>query len=93
MERFGEKRFPEQYPATLDEWADPVAGDDAEMSLLRPLLKNTNLETRKLRLLFDANKDGWDPTLFHSIVDKQSGAIVLCTTRTGIKCGGYVLRI
>lgn len=89
MARFGQDRFPEQYPATLDEWAEPVEGDDAEMAMLRPLLKNTNLETRNLRLTYDANKDGWDPTVFHSKVDKQGGAIVLCTTRAGLKCGGY----
>ncbi|KAL9179490.1 hypothetical protein ACHAXT_008780 [Thalassiosira profunda] len=89
MARFGQERFPEQYPATLDEWADPVEGDDAEMAILRPLLKNTNLETRGLRLTYDANKDGWDPAIFHSKVDKQGAAVVLCTTRSGIKCGGY----
>mmetsp|Transcript_8059 Transcript_8059/g.13350 ORF Transcript_8059/g.13350 Transcript_8059/m.13350 type:complete len:339 (+) Transcript_8059:93-1109(+) len=89
MKRFGQERFPEQYPAVLDEWADPVVGDDKEMALLRPLLKNTNLETRNLRLTYDANRDGWDPTIFHSKVDKQGGAIVFCTTRAGIQCGGY----
>ncbi len=89
MKRFGQERFPEQYPATLDEWADPVESDDATMAMLRPLLKNTNLETRGLRLTYDANKDGWDPAVFHSKVDKQGGAIVFCTTRAGIKCGGY----
>jgi hypothetical protein len=89
MKRFGQTRFPEQYPATLDEWADPVEGDDREMSMLRPLLKNTNLERRNLRLTYDANRDGWNPVIFHSKVDKQGGAIVLCTTRAGIQCGGY----
>ena len=89
MKRFGQERFPEQYPAVLDEWADPVDTDTKEMALLRPLLKNTNLETRGLRLTYDANRDGWDPTTFHSRVDKQGGAIVFCTTRGGIQCGGY----
>mmetsp|Transcript_29295 Transcript_29295/g.49927 ORF Transcript_29295/g.49927 Transcript_29295/m.49927 type:complete len:332 (-) Transcript_29295:160-1155(-) len=89
MKRFGAERFPEQYPAVLDEWADPVEGDDKEMALLRPLLKNTNLETRNLRLTYDANRDGYDPVTFHSKVDKQGGAIVFCTTRAGIQCGGY----
>lgn len=89
MPRFNSERFPEQYPATLDEWAEPLDGDNAEMAMLRPLLKNTNLETRNIRLTYDANRDGWDPTIFHSKVDKQGGAIVLCTTRSGIKCGGY----
>jgi len=89
MARFDSNRFPEQYPATLDEWAEPVEGDDAEMALLRPLLKNTNLETRNLKLTYDGNRDGFDPITFHSKVDKLGGAIVLCTTRMGIKCGGY----
>jgi hypothetical protein len=89
MKRFGQERFPEQYPAVLDEWADPVEGDDREMALLRPFLKNTNLESRNLRLTYDANRDGWDPVTFHSKVDKQGGAIVFCTTRGGIQCGGY----
>ena len=89
MARFGQTRFPEQYPATVDDWATPVEGDDAEMSKLRPLLKNTNLESRGLRLTYDANRDGWDPTAFHSKVDKQGGGIVLCTTKSGLKCGGY----
>lgn len=89
MKRFGQERFPEQYPAVLDEWADPVESDDREMALLRPLLKNTNLETRGLRLTYDANRDGWDPVKFHEKVDKQGGAIVFCTTRAGIQCGGY----
>ena len=89
MKRFGQERFPEQYPAVLDEWADPVEGDNKEMSMLRPLLKNTNLETRGLRLTYDANRDGWNPVTFHSKVDKQGGAIVFCTTRSGIQCGGY----
>ena len=89
MARFGQDRFPEQYPAVLDQWADPLEGDDAEMATLRPLLKNTNMETRNIRLTYDANRDGWDPTIFHSKVDKQGGAIVLCTTRSGLKCGGY----
>ena len=89
MPRFGQQRFPEQYPATITEYAAPVATDTVEMSTLRPLLKNTNLEYRKLRLTYDANQHGWDPTSFHNKVDRQGGAIVLCTTSSGKKVGGY----
>ena len=89
MSRFGQERFPEQYPATLTEYAAPVVSDTVEMSTLRPLLKNTNLEYRKLRVTYDANRHGWDPISFHTKVDKQGGAIVLCTTSTGKKVGGY----
>lgn len=89
MSRFGRGRFPEQYPPTVNEWADPVEGDTAEMALLRPFLKNTNLETRALRLTYDANRDGWDPVKFHGRVDRQGGGVVYGVTRGGIQFGGY----
>lgn len=89
MDRFGPERFPEQYPAIKDEWAEPLEGDDGEMAKIRPFLKNTNLERRGLKLTYDANRDGWDPISFHTAVDKKGGAVVLCTTRMGVVCGGY----
>ncbi len=67
----GPEKFPEQYPATVDEWADPVETDNAEMASLRPLLKNTNLEFRSLRLTYSANRDGWNAEAFHKKVDRQ----------------------
>ena len=45
---------PDTYPATKTEFAEPVQSDEAEAILLRPLLKNTNLETLDLRLAYDA---------------------------------------
>lgn len=89
MARFGPTRFPEQYPAVKDEWAMPLDSDDPEMKELRPFLKNTNLESRALVCTYDANRDGWDAESFHNAVDKKGGAIVMCTTRMGIVCGGY----
>jgi hypothetical protein len=73
MKRFGRERFPEQYPATVDEWADPVESDTKDVALLRPLLKNTNLEFRALKLTYDANRDGWNAATFHKKVDKLGG--------------------
>lgn len=89
MKRFGRERFPEQYPAVLDEWAEPVASDDKDMAVLRPLLKNTNLESRGLKLTYSANRDGWNPVSFHKKVDKLGGGLVVCTTTDGLVCGGY----
>jgi len=89
MKRFGREKFPEQYPAVIDEWADPVETDDKEMAVLRPMLKNTNLEFRGLKLTYSANRDGWNPTTFHKKVDKLGGGIVVCTTTDGLVCGGY----
>ena len=50
MKRFGRERFPEQYPAVIDEWAEPFEGDTTDVAALRPLLKNTNLEFRSLKV-------------------------------------------
>mmetsp|Transcript_14304 Transcript_14304/g.33302 ORF Transcript_14304/g.33302 Transcript_14304/m.33302 type:complete len:318 (-) Transcript_14304:243-1196(-) len=89
MKRFGRERFPEQYPAVTDEWAEALATDDKNMAVLRPMLKNTNLESRALKLTYSANRDGWNPTAFHKKVDKLGGGLVVCTTRDGLLCGGY----
>jgi TLD len=89
LKRFGKERFPEQYPAVTDEWAEAVRSDSADMARVRPVLKNTNLESRALRVTYDANKQGWSATKFHQAVDKQGGALVVCTTRSGLLCGGY----
>lgn len=89
MARFGKDRFPEQYPAIKDAWADPVDSDDKDMQIIRPYLKNTNVESRAIKLSYDANRDGWDAITFHQKCDKLGGAIVLCETRMGIVCGGY----
>ena len=89
LKRFGKDRFPEQYPATVDEWAAPLDLDSRDVAVLRPLLKNTNLEFRDLQLTYSANKDGWDATKFHQAVDRKGGALVVCTTQLGLVCGGY----
>ena len=89
LKRFGKERFPEQYPAVIDEWADPIPSDTPEMAILRPLLKNTNLESRALRITYNANQQGWSATKFHQAVDKQGGALVVCKTTSGLLCGGY----
>lgn len=89
MKRFGRDRFPEQYPATKTEFAEPVVGDSKEVALLRPFLKNTSLEKRALRLAYDANRDGWSALNFHRAVDKKGPSVVVCTTESGLICGGY----
>jgi len=89
LKRFGRERFPEQYPATVDEWADPVPGDDRDVAKLRPLLKNTNLESRPLKLAYSANRDGWNPSAFHGAVDKKGPSLVVATTAGGRVVGGY----
>lgn len=87
--RMTSTKFPEQYPATKDEWAEPVAADNKEMAVVRPVLKNTNLETRGLKLSYSGAKNGWNADAFHKAVDKKGGGLVVCTTKDGLLCGGY----
>jgi hypothetical protein len=82
------ENFPEQYPAVLDEWAEPVESDDKDMAALRPLLKKTNLEFRGLKLTYSGNRDGWNANAFHNKVDKLGGGLAVCTTSDGLVCGG-----
>jgi hypothetical protein len=89
LKRFGRERFPEQYPATIDEWAEPVDGDTPDVAILRSLLKNTNFEFRQLRLAYDANKDGWDAISFRKKVEKQGAGLLVAKTTEGLLCGGY----
>lgn len=89
LKRFGAERFPEQYPATITEWAEPVESDDKEMAKLRPMMKNTNLEARGLKLVYSANKNGWDNNKFHACVDKKGPSLVVATTVDGLVVGGY----
>ena len=93
-----EIQYPEQYPATYELNTDVVDDDnnnnDPSILLVRPLLKNTQLQSRPLQVVYDANKDGWNPTAFHAKVDGKGAAIVVARTTTartkrGTICGGY----
>jgi TLD len=72
-----------------EEWADPVDSDTSEMAIIRPLLKNTALETQALRITYDANKQGWSASAFHHAVDNQGEGLVVCKTTSGLVVGGY----
>ena len=66
-----EVQYPEQYPATYELNDVALEEDQAlpEALLSRPLLKNTQLQSRPLQLVYDANKNGWNPGAFHQAVD------------------------
>ena len=86
-----EFEFPEQYPATYERndyqtWKDFL--NDA--SLVRPLLKQTQLERRPLQVAYDANRHGWNAPAFHRAVDGKGAAVVLARGRNwGGWLGGY----
>jgi hypothetical protein len=94
-----EARYPEQYPATYEPNTDVVREDDdlPEATLVRPLLKNTQLQSRPLKLVYSCmtttssnnnSKDAsassplWNPRSFHSAVDGRGAAVVIATITT-----------
>mmetsp|Transcript_13345 Transcript_13345/g.29527 ORF Transcript_13345/g.29527 Transcript_13345/m.29527 type:complete len:352 (-) Transcript_13345:53-1108(-) len=85
--------YPEQYAATYELLSRSAilpsdTGTDAEF--IRPLLKQTQLECREIKVVYDANVHGWDAAAFHSKVDGCGAAVVIVKTDDGATVvGGY----
>ena len=91
-----EARYPEQYPATYGASTVRLEEDSVleEARLVRPLLKGTQLESRPLRVAYDASSSGadgigWDARSFHRAVDGKGAAVVLARAEGGRYFGGY----
>ena len=79
LKRLSDEAAKELYPATTDQWAEPLPGDGPDMAVLRPLLAQTQLESAPLRLAYDADSDGWTPDAFHA-VDGFGATLVVAET-------------
>lgn len=77
---------PEGKPATYD--LRPGGFGFAPETIVLPLLKQTQLQNRKLKVIYNAKKDGWDARLFHQKVDGKGASVVLAKVR-GQWIGGY----
>lgn len=84
-----ELEFPEQYPATYDLNEYKTWKDLGDPSIVRPLLKQTQLEKRTLQVAYDANRQGWNVQAFHRAVNGKGAAVVLARGRRGGWMGGY----
>jgi TLD len=91
LNQIDKDKIPDFYPCVKDIWADLLPSDESDVNvkLIRQLLFRTNLQSRKLQLLYSGNRDGWQAIIFHKKVDKQGPAIVLCKTASGGIFGGY----
>ena len=92
MRRLEGAALAEQYPATVDEWADALPGDCEEIVPLRRLLKNTRLEKEPLELAFDTSRDGWSCESFLAKVATRGANVVVAETEAGAVIGGYAPR-
>jgi len=96
LSRFNRDSRPENYPCTKTDWATLIPADESlalkdkgDILLIRQVLAKTNLETRALQCVYDANKDGWKAAIFHDKVDKKGPAVVFARSVTGGVFGGY----
>lgn len=94
-ESFGLKRMnaedtPELYPATVDEFAEPLPEDMGDVRYYRKLLKNTQLERIPLDLVFDSDKDGFSMEAFGDKVYTMGASLVVATLKgSNAIIGGY----
>ena len=82
-----DRTYPESKPATYDLLpGGPFAFSPED--IVKPLLKQTQLEKRKLKVIYNAKKHGWDGRKFHQKVDGKGASVVLAKVR-GQWIGGY----
>ena len=82
-----DRTYPESKPATYDLLpGGPFAFSPED--IVKPLLKQTQLEKRKLKVIYNAKKDGWDGRKFHQKVDGKGASVVLAKVG-GQWIGGY----
>jgi len=86
--RSGYVTYPEGQAATYELLEEVLPFEFGDAALIRPLLKQTQLETRPLQLVYDANRDGYNARVFHQNVDGKGASVVLCKV-DGKWCGGY----
>ena len=82
------RTYPESKPATYDLLPSSPLDAFSPSGLVKPLLKQTQLENRKLQVVYNAQKDGWDARAFHKKVDGKGASVVLAKVK-GQWIGGY----
>ena len=83
-----ERTYPESKPATYDLLPSSPLDMFNPTSIVKPMLKQTQLEKRKLQVIYNAQKDGWDARSFHKKVDGKGASVVLAKVK-GRWIGGY----
>ena len=73
--------YPEGKPATY-ELQKGKFGSFGPESIVYPLLKQTQLQDRGLKVVYDARRDGWDARSFHRKVDGRGASV---RTRQGTR--------
>ena len=80
--------YPEQKPATYELSKVAIPFEFGKAAFVRPLLKQTQLEFRRLQVVYDAKRDGFNAQNFHRKVDGKGASVVLAKAG-GNWFGGY----
>ncbi|EKX55442.1 hypothetical protein GUITHDRAFT_99219 [Guillardia theta CCMP2712] len=76
-------------------WDSPLVektGDTRQTEALPfpvDLLAGTYLEGRQLSCIFQASRDGWSASKFHSLCDNRGPCVVYCETEQGSRFGAF----
>eukprot|EP00227_Mantoniella_beaufortii_P013043 CAMPEP_0197590036 /NCGR_PEP_ID=MMETSP1326-20131121/10771_1 /TAXON_ID=1155430 /ORGANISM="Genus nov. species nov., Strain RCC2288" /LENGTH=261 /DNA_ID=CAMNT_0043155031 /DNA_START=46 /DNA_END=827 /DNA_ORIENTATION=- len=90
LKRMNAEEWPDQWPALVDEYAEPLETDDTEeLVSVRAVLKQTQLENMPLGLAYDADVHGWRSSSFHTQLDGQGAALLVAISADGTVFGGY----
>ncbi|WZN60700.1 TLDc domain-containing protein [Chloropicon roscoffensis] len=92
LKRMTREEWPDQWPAnTTDFDVEPLETDDTVelREVVRPVLKQTQMEFLELGLAYDANVHGWSASSFHTQMDGQGAGLLVGVTDSGQTFGGY----
>ena len=79
LKRMTREEWPDQWPANCEEFLEPMSDidDTRELRLVRRVLKQTQMESKRLGIAYDAETHGWSGSSFHTQLDgdNQRGGV------------------
>jgi len=91
LKRMTREEWPDQWPANCEEFLEPMSDidDTRELRLVRRVLKQTQMESKRLGIAYDAETHGWSGSSFHTQLDGQGCGLLIAETTDGVVFGGY----
>ena len=91
LKRMTREEWPDQWPANCEAFLEPMSDidDTRELRLVRRVLKQTQMESKRLGIAYDAETHGWSGSSFHTQLDGQGCGLLIAETTDGVVFGGY----
>ena len=91
LKRMTREEWPDQWPANCEEFLEPMSDidDTRELRLVRRVLKQTQMESKRLGIAYDAETHGWSGSSFHTQLDGQGCGLLIAETTDGVVFSGY----